>query len=616
MLTYRSIFELSQDDALKRIVEPALYRWMADLKGHDLDKLGPRWTSTHRSKASLVTSDEPGGRVRRLRLDEKTGYSTTVITIERPREPARFWIEIDSPDGKPPAKPPGFLRDILGQVDATDGAAPLADGPIVYNIADIGLLESQINDEVRHGILFVAGTSHDLPLDGWRELVGTITRDTCGMATTIILAADATDAFNAAHARLGYQVPPGTIRSFQPGAHLDDESDARRNKILGTGRLVADSDQYLQRVLASVARRAVVGQPLTKAERDANRALDRVEATELLGLVEQEPTTVLTPPEGTPTVASEAPTERKFGRRKSDTEPELDPIVQELGHTFLNRLVRVITNTFETRWARGTFHSSDLPLVEQALLHDPEAARRDREQLAQRLNETQQTLADVQALLHKSRRDIVELDLELAIEREASQAMSGDIRRLRKQLALSMPPEEAYAEASVDPREKPPTSFAALQESVHVFTNLRFTCVWEEAAALDDTVHAPTSRLLSLWEGFTALDDYAAAKKAGAFTGSFFEYNGNCPPGYASIPKTRLAANESETVKDGKRSMRERTFKVPAEVSASGEAEMISHLKAGSRTTDPRAYFLDITAAHDIVVIGYIGRHLDVKSTN
>lgn len=615
MLTYRSIFELSEDDAFERIVEPALFRWLSERKGYDLDKLGPRWTSHDHSRASLVTSDEPGGRVRRLRLEEDSGYSTAVITVERPREPARFWIEIDSPLGKQPAKPPAFLRDILGQVQAQDGAAPLPDSPLLYSRDDIGLLAEQINDEDRHGVLFVAGTSPDLPNEEWRRLVSAITQDTCGMATTVILAADATDAFNSAHEPLGYQVPPGTIRSFQPGAHLEDESDARRNKILGTGRLVADSERYLQRVLASVARRAVVGLPLTKAERDAKRALDKSEANILLGLSEQS-ATVLTPDEGTPAVVADALPEQKSGRRKSDGEPSLDPTAAALGHAFLNKLVRAVTRTFENNWGRGQFQASDLPLIEQALLPDPEATRRDREQVGAEFAEIQQSLSDLETQLKEAHRSLEDLDLELAIERDEAQNKSGEMRTLRKRLAMSLPSEEAYAEVEKDPRDDRPTSFAALQEHIHVFTNLTFTCDWDETASLDDSVQAPTSRLYSLWEGFLALDDYARAKRDDAFAGSFFEYNNNSPAGYASIPSNRYAATESETVRGSRKFMADREFRVPDSVNPSGVSAMTSHLRAGNKTTDPRAYFLDATANHQIIVVGYIGRHLDVKSTN
>ena len=44
---------------------------------------------------------------------------------------------------------------------------------------------------------------------------------------------------------------------------------------------------------------------------------------------------------------------------------------------------------------------------------------------------------------------------------------------------------------------------------------------------------------------------------------------------------------------------------------------MQAHLKVDSRgSVSPRVYFLDCTAEHGEIVVGYIGRHLDNTKTN
>lgn len=615
MLTYRSVFEIDASDAFKRIVEPALYEWMAKRKHFDLDALSPRWHTSEGARASLVQSEGIGNRYRRLRLEEDSGYRTTVTTIERAKEPSRFWIDIDSPAGGTPALPPAFLRDVLGQVTALDGRAPIAATPLLHSSNEVPALAEWINDEERRGILFVAGTSNDLPLAEWRKLVESITRDTCGMASAIILDADGTQVFNEINGPKNYHVPPGTIRSFQPGAHLDDETDFRRNKILGSGRLVEDSEKYLRRVLASVARRAIVALPLTKVERDAVRALDKAETEALLGLGNATPS-VQTPPMGTPRPPTAEPEAPNTGRRKSDHGVQLEPAVAGLGNDLINRIVKLVSRAHDVRWGRGPLRAESLDLIDLALAADPEAAQDDRARVGATVADLQQRLVDAEGLSQETRRALEDIDIELALQREENLRAEHELRQLRRTLAQSGIAAPGPDELEGDPRTVPPSSFAALQDSVGVFEHLIFTCNWDDTAELDNVVLGSTSRILSLWECFLALDDYVASKLAGDFDGSFFEYNSKCPAGYTTITKSRWAATESDPVKSGRKSMRERTFPVPTFVSASGFAEMTSHLKAGTRTTDPRAYFVDESGPHQKIIVGYIGRHLDVRSTN
>lgn len=615
MLTYRSVFEIDASDAFKRIVEPSLYEWMLKRKGFDLDTLSPRWRVSEASRASLVEYESASNRFRRLRLEEGTGYTTTVTTIERRNEPSRFWIDIDSPPDGAPAMPPAFLRDVLSQVTGRDGKAHLAATAPLLSSDDIAELIEWINDDERRGVLFVAGTSSELPLAEWRKLVESITWASCGMASTVVLDAEATQIFNELHSPKNYQVPPGTVRSFQPGAHLDDETDFRRNKILGTGRIVDDSEHYLNRVLASVARRAIVALPLTKVERDALRALDRSETAALLGL-DAVAAPVSTPPTGVPQTPEAKPEAPKFGRRKTDHGVQLEPSVLALGNDLINRIVKLVSRAYESRWNRGPLDPQALDLIDLALANDPKSAQDDRIRVGATVADLQQRIAEAQELDQETRRALEDIDLELALQREDNLRAEHELRHLRRALAQAGAAAPGPDELPADPRTNPPTSFAALQEYVELFEHLVFTCDWDETAELDNVVLGSTSRILSLWECFIALDDYVAAKDAKDFTGSFYEYIQKCPDGYATIPKSRFAANESETVKDGRRSMRERTFVVPKEVDPSGYAEMISHLRAGPRTTDPRAYFVDTSVPHGYIVVGYIGRHLDVKSTN
>ncbi len=622
MLSYRSIFAIQTPDAYRRIVEPELFRWLSERKDLDLDRLGSAWTVGKNARASLVTvpGKSGSGHRRRLRMVEGSGYSTTITTDERGDDDLTFWIDVETPDAAKPAKVPALVRDIIEETTAFDGASQLTDTPHVLTLADMPDLARAINDDQRRGIIFAAGTAQDIPTEAWRNYVRTITRDTVGMATVVVLDTALTETFQHKFgpAPSGYAVPPGTVRSFLPGARLDDASDARRNKILGTNRLLDDSNQYLLRVLGGVARRAAIAQPLRKDERDLDRVLNKTQVDELLGLEVPAPT------ESPGAVAPKSPSPRKqpivrareairvrTSRRPAQPAATSPARSTSVLQAVADACVRVLTES----WGLKKVTLAEIPLIESALAEHPASRKVRAEQVSARLSEVELECDIALEQLQEIRSVAEDLDLEVAELREEKSEKDATINGLRVKLSAADQAAAAWEPEPKDPRRTFPTSFSELLRRDSDLANLVFTCNEDDVAALDEAVGS-TARVAETWEGLIALDDYARAKVATGFTGSLYEYLSRPPTGYSAIPLARFSPDESETVNNRSKYRDQRLFDVPLEFDPTGKALMMSHLKIGKSTTDPRVHFVDLTAKHGKVVVGYIGRHLTVKSTN
>lgn len=614
VLSYRTIFDVSEPDALRKIIEPAFHVWLNNRKGIDLDHLSANWSHGKGCRATRVTTEinQGKGQVSRTVLEDDTGYITTLTLTSRTSERVRFWLDIDSPANGAPAKPPQLVRSILSQVDATDGKSSMPDEPRLYQPHDVANLADQINDDQRLFPILVAGSASSIPLDAWRRYVTAITRDTCGMANLVLLSPEATRAFEQNHGEALNHVPVGTLRTFVPGIRLDDASASTKNKILGTERLVSDSTEYLARVLAGVARRSATGTALTRTEREAERALSRVTAEELLGF--EKSLSPATPATGVGVAFT--PAKPKFARSKTDPALQLVGPAKSIGVGLVNRLIQLVVHAYRDKWGRGDFGPQAIGLIELALRRDPESVRKSQEEVLTRIEVQQAQLESAQLQLAATKHEMSELDLDLAAAREDLVKAQGRVRHLEKLFVVKGLGEDAFTEPVFDVRTKVPTSFAEVVERVSDFSHITFTCDWDTVAGLDDTIHAPVSRLGGVWEGLIALDDYARSKFKGDFSGSFHEYLRNTPAGYSSLSTDRYAATESETVQQTPKYRQKRAFKVPAQIDESGTAIMFSHLKKGVETTDPRVYFHDATAKNNLIIVGYIGPHLEVKRTN
>ncbi|MFF3444535.1 hypothetical protein [Streptosporangium sp. NPDC002721] len=142
----------------------------------------------------------------------------------------------------------------------------------------------------------------------------------------------------------------------------------------------------------------------------------------------------------------------------------------------------------------------------------------------------------------------------------------------------------------------------------------------DAAAARLDLDHPAQSRTWAAkaWDSLRALEDFAAARSAGRFSGGFYEWCSQGSSGRLTIPTGMLSMRESRTVVTRSKFSDRRTFAVPPEVSPGGQVLMESHVKLRPvGYPAPRMYFHDDSGgATGKIWIGYLGEHLPNTRTN
>ena len=177
-------------------------------------------------------------------------------------------------------------------------ALPLADGKLEYSsthqLRGVGAVEdviALIEDDERHGLVFVAGTDADssIPVDAFARKVGEWAREVYGLAQVVVLDPHATAEFarrvGAAHA-----APAWTIRTYRPGVRWHDPIDSRRHRILGTRRLGTKKDKAIQYLLGDVARQQAATRPADPTVQRIRRRYDRFENRRLVELLQTDTT--------------------------------------------------------------------------------------------------------------------------------------------------------------------------------------------------------------------------------------------------------------------------------------------------------------------------------------
>jgi hypothetical protein len=151
---------------------------------------------------------------------------------------------------------------------------------------------------------------------------------------------------------------------------------------------------------------------------------------------------------------------------------------------------------------------------------------------------------------------------------------------------------------------------------------LRITADPDEAVKLDHAPYAAAYRTKTV-ETLASMQIYAAAKAQARQDGQgagpqlqnlrAFAESGRFDTGLPYHHVVLMEAN-SENIP---RLAEQRRFPIPPEVGPEGVAYMHAHVRIGSgKPPAPRLHYLDDTDASGLLVVGYLGAHLDVQSTN
>lgn len=207
------------------------------------------------------------------------------------------------------------------------------------------------------------------------------------------------------------------------------------------------------------------------------------------------------------------------------------------------------------------------------------------------------------------------LNFELSAKLDELDRAHSEIQRLRHKLWIA-DDQDAYIEPVTEEQSAPPESFDELLKRIDELPGVHFSGDKEITRELDDFSGLGESVVQKTWEVLRTFDTYAKARTSKEFDGGIFQYKRNTEHGlYMRI--RQISAQESDTVQQNGRMRDQRLFPVPTEVDPSGQMFMYAHVPlATKRGRSPRLYFEDTWAINGQITIGYIGPHLDNKSTN
>lgn len=600
MLCYRSVFQVERGNTdVLALVKEQLHSWLRS-KHYDSDALKPDVPVALGPNADgvmLEASGKDGSSALRVRVTEeqpRNGTWTSQLTAHVPGNgaPAMVWVDILNPEVQAPKnadKPgrrrrwtatPRLVRDLLTVLPAADGAARLDARPRRMTGEDAEELVDIVRDPTRRGPVYVAGSDGSLPLNPWFDLASDLLEETVGLGAGYVLDPEATELFARAVGK-SHEVRPGTMRTFLPGAEPGDTTDALRHRVLSSRRIETDERPKLRKILGWRARDIVIDQRLpTIAVR-----LDRQFETKLNQLL----------------VEGETPQTAVAQR------------VGRAGRTTANRDVAMV------RFLREELDESTLTVDRLrelvALAQRGQQEQVKRFALLARLEELQESNAELQRSLHEVQEQLTGVTLDLAVANTDLAKEKATTRHLRGLLKAERRYEDALSNPDQAEYELPPF-FDDLLEKMEDLEHVEFSGDAGPARELDAHDGAVVWAGKT-WEALLALEDYARASADGRCHRGVDDYLRHLPDGCRGFSVNKHARDESNDVRNNPRLARLRTFPVPTEVAPEGEVFMGAHFKiAQSGMISPRMHYYDATSINGKIYVGYIGAHLRSRMTN
>jgi hypothetical protein len=505
------------------------------------------------------------------------------------------------------ASAPKLAAQLLDAIELYDGGTWLSSRPQTIHVHQAESIAEEVTHIDRSCPYFVVGTSPDLPFDAFVRRVTSWTRDTRGLGQVAVLDPDATKQFNEIVGAT-HSVLPGTIRTYDVDVDPAFPADARRHRVIGTRRL-AGPDAVVQRLLAEVARNHAARREFPSSVKTELRSLIRIEDPMLIEALSR-PADDISDHITSEVIKAEpvnATTDSKAKTSHSIAVPRSSTLADEAS-AYLSQveLVQEILG-IETITTESLAQFATFKVLNQRLT----------DRITQELFERRQQIDDLRFEIDGLRGALEDQELDLAIALDDASRLAAESRWLRSKLA-DVGEREAYALIPDDQLIHRPESFSELCEMLPTLAKkgVEFTGSVDTVEYLDavDTI----GRVAGVaWDCLITICDYIRARNDEAFTGGLAAYVGSAPAGYSSVSQRKFGKSESESVRNDKKLLLERTFPVPQSVNSEGETVMLAHFKLASlATVSPRMYVLDNYAKDGKVYVGYIGRHLTNTMTN
>ena len=697
---YRAIVELDGKESALQTADRIFHEWAHNkypLEGRSarieceeegIYRFG-ELTSWKGSVADIVatklteTSEDKHYERQLLEMVERTGdghqqWTTRIFAMHATK--ASNYRDVGWIEGTPPrnfegdAKPPRLVRDLISEGHCYDRGMPLSES--LQSISDDRQVEELIGwirDERRHASVVVAAPLTDGSGEGdlvaecrWKEILGSLTRDSLGWASYFLLTPDAYRQFRE---RIGeeYVMPRGSLRTYLPGFRPDDPTDKFRHRVLSAATLLRGYnetsgefrpklseiiartpceylwekglDKELRRAQAPLDKKRLTVPtfyPLRKATESAELLDERVRqrVAESLSVlsheavlpVEESSKPELVKPEGA------APGAHVSDGSGSAVVAEPAPQRSESPHLAwyepLRRLIRRFLPSFSPRTP------ADLTSGVMALSSGLDSMNRTYEELSSERDKLSGELQAAKELLDGAADDSEEIrtlkeDYD-NLDRELSEAQEERENLARRNQYLewkvknpgATDVERDFVEEQLDARPTCMSEFFDRMTLGSFDTVTNYVVLSDPDGMMEDILKldalASSRYAAEFWNYVLVLRDYMRAREAGDFAGgNVHDYLANPPEGYRTCSAARHKSNESETVKGNETMRKERTRPVPPEVDPRGEIEMWAHFAPTHCDQNaPRMYYYADTKTTGKVYIGYIGRHLTNTRTN
>lgn len=697
---YRAIVELDGKESALQTADRIFHEWAHNkypLEGRSarieceeegIYRFG-ELTSWKGSVADIVatklteTSEDKHYERQLLEMVERTGdghqqWTTRIFAMHATKESNYrdvVLIEVTPPrDFEGDAKPPRLVRDLISEGHCNDRGMPLSES--LQSISDDRQVEELIGwirDERRRASVVVAAPLTDGSGEGdlvakcrWKEILGSLTKDSLGCASYFLLTPDAYRQFRE---RIGEEcvMPRGSLRTYLPGFRPDDPTDRFRHRVLSAATLLRGYDEKNKRfrpelsaIIARTPCEYLWEKGLDKELRRAQAPLDKkrltvptfyplrkaTESAELLDErvrqrvaeslsvlsheavlpVEESSKPELVKPEGA------APGAHVSDGSGSAVVAEPAPQRSESPHLAwyepLRRLIRRFLPSFSPRTP------ADLTSGVMALSSGLDSMNRTYEELSSERDKLSGELQAAKELLDGAADDSEEIrtlkeDYD-NLDRELSEAQEERENLARRNQYLewkvknpgATDVERDFVEEQLDARPTCMSEFFDRMTLGSFDTVTNYVVLSDPDGMMEDILKldalASSRYAAEFWNYVLVLRDYMRAREAGDFAGgNVHDYLANPPEGYRTCSAARHKSNESETVKGNEKMRRERTRPVPREVDPSGEIEMWAHFAPTHCDQNaPRMYYYADTKTTGKVYIGYIGRHLTNTRTN
>ncbi|MFD8531471.1 hypothetical protein ACFV0L_29030 [Streptosporangium canum] len=503
-----------------------------------------------------------------LREHDTDGHWLSSLVVHAPSKPrvpdqrTWFWLDVEyirtaDETAKEERRPlraavPGIARQLLAAVDARDHWAELTPKPILIRPDRVEELLDILVDEERRLPVVVASPHSRVPFESWRVRVEGLTKLLPGLASLCILDPPAETQFNNA---VGgpFGVRGGAIRTYLPGLDLALDGDATRHRVLSEPRIGADNRRAAQLLTGLPRKLASDGRLPGPLTRLARTAA------------------VVTSVPPRPTLPPQA-----------DTEASLAALRQEI----------------------------------ESLRQENGELRRENDELRELFNMAGHEETKLREELAVAQDDLMDVTDDLEAANKKATELEAWVRVLRKRLEDVGRAAETYV-----PAEEPvrlPTQLPEVVEWLKDLDRVEFTGDIDKVWKLEEKAQSSTWAQTA-WRVVLAFQEYAESVIEGRFRGGDFRRWCSEPPsGVSAISAGKVKPDESESVRTNTKMRRQREFPVPPEVHYSGHVHMWSHIYIGGNAgmSSPRLHFYDDVHGTGKIYIGYLGPHLEVKSTN